>query len=440
MSDVAPTAGRARLWHPFADMSTVSPREVVIERGDGVWVFDTDGRRYLDASASLWYCNVGHGRKELADVAARQMGRLAAYQIFDVFANPPALGLADRVCELAAMDGDCAAFFTTGGSDGIDTAAKMARRYWALADQPQRRAILSREGAYHGMNAYGTSLAGIEANAAGWGPLVREVVQVPRDSVAAIERALEEHSGQVAAFVGEPVQGAAGVYPPAPGYWSDVQALCRAHDVLLIADEVVTGFGRLGQWFGSHRYGIEPDMIVGAKGLSSGYLPIGVVIASPRICDMLWSRVAGPFRHGYTYSGHPAACAVALENLRILEEEGLLQRVVELEPKLRETIGGLGSHPLVQEVRVAGLLAGVEIAESARRKDTAIVERVVVGARERGVLVRNLLGRSLQISPPLVIEPQEIEQVASTLRETLDHLARQDPALLVGAAAGEIPE
>jgi putrescine---pyruvate transaminase len=269
---------------------------------------------------------------------------------------------------------------------------------------------------------------------------VREVVHVPRDDVAAVERALEEYAGQVAAFIGEPVQGAAGVYPPAPGYWGGIQELCRAHDVLLIVDEVVTGFGRLGHWFGAHRYGIEADLIVGAKGLSSGYLPIGVVIASAGIRDMLWSPAAGPFRHGYTYSGHPAACAVALENLRILEEEGLLQRVAELEPKLQETIGGLASHPLVDEVRVAGLLAGVEIAESARRTDPAIVERVVVGARERGVLVRNLLGRSLQISPPLVIEPQAIDQIASTLRETLDQLARQDRTLVAGAAAGEARE
>lgn len=435
MSDVT-----VHLWHPFADMSTAPQREVVVERGEGVWVFDTDGRRYLDASASLWYCNVGHGRQRLADVAARQMSRLAAYQIFDVIANSPALELADRICALAAMDNASAAFFTTGGSDGIDTAAKIARRYWALAGHPQRRVIIARGGAYHGMNAYGTSLAGIEVNAAGWGPLVREVVHVPRDDVAAVERALEEYAGQVAAFIGEPVQGAAGVYPPAPGYWGSVQELCRAHDVLLIVDEVVTGFGRLGHWFGSHRYGIEADLIVGAKGLSSGYLPIGVVIASAGIRDMLWSPAAGPFRHGYTYSGHPAACAVALENLRILEEEGLLQRVAELEPKLQETIGGLASHPLVDEVRIAGLLAGVDIAESARRTDPAIVERVVVGARERGVLVRNLLGRSLQISPPLVIEPQAIDQIASTLRETLDQLARQDRTLVAGAAAGEARE
>jgi putrescine aminotransferase len=439
-----PAAGTTRpdgppphLWHGFADMSKVPGREFVVDRGEGAWVLDPDGKRYLDASAGLWYCNVGHGRTALAEAAAEQMRRLAGYQIFDVFANTPAVELAARVCALSPFGPRSAAFFTNGGSDGIDTAGKIARRYWTVLGQPERRILISREGAYHGMNAYGTSLAGIEANATGWGPLIPEVVHVGRHDLGALQDALETHAGRVAGFVGEPVQGAAGVHPPQPGYWEGVQDLCRDHDVLLIADEVITGFGRVGRWFGSERYGIEPDLIVGAKGLSSGYLPIGVVIAGARVLDVLWSPGAGPFRHGYTYSGHPAACQVALANLAIIEDEGLIERVRALEPVLEAELGALAAHPLVEEVRTAGLLCGVELSASARHADPALLERAVTGARERGVLVRNLLGQTLQVSPPFVVEEGDLRFLASTLRETLDDLARgsQQPAAQSASAS-----
>lgn len=411
------------LWHPFADMSSVPDRELVIERGEGVWVYDESGKRYLDASAGLWYCNVGHGRKILAEAAAKQMGLLASYQIFDVIANRPALDLAERVRGLAPLGERSAVFFTSGGSDSVDTAAKIARRYWVARGEPQRQIIICREGAYHGVNAFGTSLSGIKPNAAGWGALVTQVLRVGRDDLAGLERALDEHEGAVAAFIGEPVQAAAGVFAPSPGYWDGVKDLCRRRDVLLIADEVVTGFGRLGRWFGSERYDIQPDMIVCAKGLSSGYMPVGAVIVADGVREALWSAQAGAFRHGYTYSGHPAGCAVALANIEIIENEGLVERAAELEPVLRAELGALASHPLVQEVRVAGLLCGVELSAEARQTDPTLVERVVVDARSRGVLVRNLLAATLQISPPLVIEPQELRLLAHTLRESLDAVA-----------------
>jgi putrescine aminotransferase len=411
------------LWHPFADMSSVPDRELVIERGEGVWVYDESGKRYLDASAGLWYCNVGHGRKILAEAAAKQMGLLASYQIFDVIANRPALDLAERVRGLAPLGERSAVFFTSGGSDSVDTAAKIARRYWVARGEPQRQIIICREGAYHGVNAFGTSLSGIKPNAAGWGALVTQVLRVGRDDLAGLERALDEHEGAVAAFIGEPVQAAAGVFAPSPGYWDGVKDLCRRRDVLLIADEVVTGFGRLGRWFGSERYDIQPDMIVCAKGLSSGYMPVGAVIVADGVREALWSAQAGAFRHGYTYSGHPAGCAVALANIEIIENEGLVERAAELEPVLRAELGALASHPLVAEVRVAGLLCGVELSAEARQTDPTLVERVVVDARSRGVLVRNLLAATLQISPPLVIEPQELRLLAHTLRESLDAVA-----------------
>lgn len=408
-------------------MSKVPGRQFVLERGEGTWVFDREGKRYLDASAGLWYCNVGHGRTALAEVAAEQMSRLASYQIFDVFANPPALELAERLRDLSPLGPGSAAFFTSGGSDAIDTAGKIARRFWSAQGQPGRRIIIAREGAYHGVNGYGTSLSGIEANVAGWGRLITDVIHVARDDLGALEAALETHAGEVAAFIGEPVQGAAGVHPPRPGYWEGVEDLCRAHEVLVIADEVVTGFGRVGHWFGSERYGIAADMIVGAKGLSSGYLPIGAVIASERVRDVLWAAGVGAFRHGYTYSGHPAACAVALANLAIIEDEQLIDRVRRLEPVLERELGALAAHPLVDEVRTAGLLAGVQLSADARHDDPALVDRVVTGARERGVLVRNLLGQTLQVSPPFVVEEDDLRLVASTLRETLDQVADGRP-------------
>jgi adenosylmethionine-8-amino-7-oxononanoate aminotransferase len=351
------------------------------------------------------------------------MRKLAGYQIFDVLANRPALELAERVRELAPLGEHSAVFFTSGGSDSVDTAAKIARRYWVLAGEPQRQIIICREGAYHGVNAFGTSLSGIKPNAAGWGSLVTQVLRVGRDDLAGLERALEEHEGSVAAFIGEPVQAAAGVFAPSPGYWDGVKDLCRRRDVLLIADEVVTGFGRLGRWFGSERYDIQPDMIVCAKGLSSGYMPVGAVIVADGVREALWSAQAGAFRHGYTYSGHPAGCAVALANIDIIENEGLVERTAQMESVLRAELGALAPHPLVQEVRVAGLLCGVELSAEARQNDPTLVERVVVDARSRGVLVRNLLGATLQISPPLVIEPQELRLLADTLRESLDAVA-----------------
>jgi adenosylmethionine-8-amino-7-oxononanoate aminotransferase len=401
-------------------MGKLGDRELIIERGDGAWVWDCAGKRYLDASASLWYCNAGHGRQALADAAREQMALLAGYHTFDAMANPPAIALAERIRELAPLGPDSAVFFTSGGSDSVDTAAKIARRYWVAKRQAQRQIIISRQGGYHGVNAFGTSLAGIEANATGWGPLVSRVLQVPRDDLDALERLIREHSGQIAAFIGEPVQGAAGVYPPNPGYWQGVQDLLRDEEILLIADEVVTGFGRLGEWFASSRYEIEPDLVTCAKGLSSGYLPIGAVLAAPRLLDVLWSPDAGSFRHGYTYSGHPVACAVALANLDVIEREGLVQRVKDLEPLLRWKLGALAEHDLVGEVRVAGLLCGVELDVAAREAEPTLVEQVVAGARQRGVLVRNLLGAALQISPPFVIGEPEVEFLSQALLETLD--------------------
>ena len=396
-------------------MSAVRERALTIVRGDGALVWDDSGREYVDATAALWFCNIGHGRTELADAAARQMRELAAYHTFGPFTNRPAEELARRVASLAPLD-DAKVFFTAGGgSDAIDTAGKLARAYWHVSGRPEKRVIVSRNLAYHGVNAYGTSLGGIPANEALFGRLVSDVEQVPWDDADALAATIEGLGAErVAAFVCEPVVGAGGVLPPPPGYLERVAEICSANEVLLIADEVITGFGRLGEWFGSERFGIRPDLITVAKGITSGYVPLGAVIASGRIAQPFW-REGGTelLRHGYTYSGHATACAVALANIDVLESERLVERVRDLEPVLDAALRPLERHDLVREVRTIGLLAAVEL-------DREVADRVAAETLERGVITRALRGVALQISPPFVITEEQLGTVAAAIGESLD--------------------
>jgi adenosylmethionine-8-amino-7-oxononanoate aminotransferase len=372
---------------------------------------------------------VGHGRSTLADAANAQMRRLAACSNFGRLANRPALELAERISALAPID-DGVVFFTSGGSESIDTAVKLIRHYWTLVGQPARQAIVVREQAYHGMAGYGTSLAGIKGNYAGFGELLPGVIRVPANDIDALERVFTEHDGQVAAFFGEPVIGAGGVRPPAAEYWSRVQALCRRHDVLLAVDEVITGFGRLGRWFGSERFDIRPDVLIGAKGVTSGYAPLGLVVVGPRVQEPFWQGQGALFRHGYTYSAHPTACAVGLANLDILESERLVERVGGLERALADIMTPLTDHALVSEVRTCGLLAGIEINPDALLRAPHLAESVVNDARERGLLTRALVGNTIQVSPPFVITESELREVADTVRAALD--ARSEVLTLAG--------
>ena len=413
------------LWNPFASMAGLASAggPVSIVRGQGSSVFDSSGRRYLDALASLWYCNVGHGRAELADAAARQIRALAGYQVFEHFSNPPAEELAERVAGLSPVPGAKVFFTPGGGSDAVDTAAKLARAYWRAVGQPGKQITIGRAHAYHGMNAYGTSLGGIPANTDAFLPLVSQVEHVAWDDPGALDKTIEQlGAGRVAAFFCEPVIGAGGVYPPPPGYLAAVREVCRRHDVLFVSDEVITGFGRTGAWFASERFRLDPDMITGAKGLSSGYAPIGAVIISPRVAEPFWrpgSREV--FRHGYTYSAHPASCAVALANLALIEREELVSRVAGLAPVLAAALAPLAGHALVAEVRAGtGLLAAVEIAEDVRAADPGIGPRLVAAIRERGVITRLLRGVALQVSPPFVITEAEIGQMVAAFADALD--------------------
>jgi adenosylmethionine-8-amino-7-oxononanoate aminotransferase len=415
------------MWNGFGNMASLSAGGLVtITGGAGSTVFDTAGRSYLDALASLWYCNIGHGRGEIADAAAAQAHQLAAYQVFETFSNQPAEALARRISDLSPIT-DAKVFFTPGGgSDAIDTAAKLTRAYWRAVGQPDKQVIIGRTHAYHGVNAYGTSLGGIPANAEAFSPLVPLVERVPWDDAAALDKMISQvGASRVAAFFCEPVVGAGGVYFPPEDYLARVQEICREQDVLFVADEVITGFGRTGSWFGSERFGLEPDLMTVAKGLTSGYAPLGAVLAGPRVAEPFWRPGSAEiFRHGYTYQAHPTACAVGLANLDVLEREQLVPRVRGLEQVLAAKLAPLAGHELVQEVRTGtGLLGAVEISEQARAADPGLGAKLVRDIRERGVITRLLRGVALQVSPPFVITEAELGQIADTFAAALDAAA-----------------
>lgn len=410
-----------RLWHPFSDMAAVRRSEFLLTRGEGVWVYDDQDRRYLDGTASLWYANVGHGRKEIADAVQAQLGTLEAYSAFGDFATAPAQELAARIADLSPVN-DARVFFTTGGGEALDSAAKIARRYWNAKGQPDRVHIIGRTGGYHGTNGYGTSIGGIEANRAGFGPLMPQTSQVQWDSLEALEQEiLRVGPGKVAAVFAEPVIGAGGVLPPPEGYLEGVQAICEEHGVLFVADEVICAFGRLGHWFGSERFGLSPDMITFAKGVTSGYLPLGGVVASGRVAEPFWDESGNMLRHGATYSAHATCCAAGSANLDLLAQDGLVSRALELESVLLDALKPFAANPIVREVRGGvGLLAAIEF--TAEALAAGAPGAVFAAARERGVIVR-ALGQGIAVSPPLNITGEELDFMAKGIGEALDAVA-----------------
>jgi adenosylmethionine-8-amino-7-oxononanoate aminotransferase len=414
----------SRFWHPFADMGAVSRSEFVVDRGEGVYVFDADGNRYLDATASLWYANLGHGRAEIADAVAAQMRKLEAYSTFGDYGNAPASELAARLADHAPMD-DARVFFGSGGGDAIDTAAKLARRHWIQQGQPERVHLISRTQGYHGTHGFGTSIGGIEANVSNWGPLVPQASSVAYDSLPALEAEIQSVGpDRVAAFFCEPVIGAGGVYLPPDGYIEGVADLCEEHGILLVIDSVICGFGRLGTWFGVERWpDVRPAMITFAKGVTSGYLPLGGVVVAGEVAAPFFAEPGGPMlRHGATYAGHPSCCAAGLAVLDIYEREGIIERGRELEGPLRDALAPLADHPAVAEVRAGlGLLAAVQLAPDVLERDPAAVAKLAGAAREAGVLLRPLLGAAA-VSPPLVVEEEHLEQIAEGFRLGLDKL------------------
>ena len=398
--------------------------ELLLDRGEGSHVWDTEGCRYLDATAGLWYANVGYGRDEIATAAAEQMRRLHAYSHYGDVSSPPTSRLAERIAAAAPMD-DAVVFFASGGGESIETATKMCRRFWSLVGQPDKTVIITRERCYHGLAGYGTSIVGTEAFKTGVGPLVADTTRVAWDSADALVQAIDEIGPErVAAFFCEPIIGAGGVLLPPDGYLEGVQRVCRERDVLFLVDEVICGFGRVGDWFASRRLGLEPDLLTFAKGVTSGYVPLGGVVVGPRIREAFWAEGAGVWRHGYTYSGHATAAAAAHANLDIFEREGTFDRALELENELTDALAPLAAHELVSEIRSGlGVVAAVQIDADLLANEPSLSDRVCLAAREHGVLSRVLVGGGLQISPPLVITRAELGELADGFRAALDDVA-----------------
>jgi len=406
-------------WHPFAEMSKVQHAPFIIDRGEGIYVYDESGRRYLDAAASLWYMNVGYGRTEIIDAMAEQMRKLPAFHAFIDYGTRPPIDLADRISSVSPDPGS-KVFFGSGGSDAVDTAAKMTRRYFNAIGQPERTVFISREWAYHGMHPYGTSLGGMEPNRAGYGgDLVADIVIVPHDDAEAVEKAID-HAGaeRIAGIFVEPVIGAGGVRPVEKSYFGAVQDIVRNAGGLYVSDEVITGFGRVGDWFAANRYGLEPDLITFAKGVTCGYAPLGGVIASPKVAAPFFETPGLMFRHGYTYSGHTTACVAGLVVMDILERDGLLARAAELEDELYQALLPLEDLPVVDHVRRGvGALAAVQLTVG---DDETLPYRAAASCREAGVLTRAVGGGGLQVSPPFIMTPDQVAEMASLFRVGLE--------------------
>ena len=430
----------AHHMHPFTTNDDLEKKGArVITRAKGVTLTDSEGNEILDAMAGLWCVNIGYGRDELAEVSSRQMRELPYYNTFFQTTHVPAIALAERLAELTPYDLNHV-FFANSGSEANDTNIRIVRTYWQEKGQPEKTVIISRKNAYHGSSVASSALGGMSGMHAQSGmiPDIHHIDQPnwwaeggdmsPEDfgleRAQQLEKAiLELGEHKVAAFIGEPVQGAGGVIIPPSTYWPEIQRICDKYGILLIADEVSCGFGRTGNWFGSQTMGIKPDIMTVAKGLSSGYAPISASIVNDKVAAVLG---ACEFNHGYTYSGHPVACAVALENLRILDEEGIVSHAAqELAPYLKEKFESLGDHPMVGEVKVVGMMGSLALTpdKTTRAKFAADVGTVGFMVRERcfaNNLIMRHVGDRMVISPPLVITKAEIDTLIVRARKALD--------------------
>ncbi len=428
--------------HPFTDHKDLGARKSrIITRADGVYIYDADGHRILDGMSGLWCVNAGYGRDELVEAAANQLRELPYYNSFFQCASPPSIELA-RVLTGITQPQFNRVFYTGSGSESIDTMIRLVRRYWELMDQPQRTTIIARVNGYHGSTIAGTSLGGMKPQRAQGGPLVPgiEHIEQPywfgsdhslapdefgRQAAQLLADKIDEiGADRVAAFVGEPVQGAGGVIIPPETYWPEIARICRERGILLVTDDVICGFGRLGRWFGADHYGVEPDLMTFAKGVTSGYLPLGGVMVGDRVADVIVDK-GGEFYHGYTYSGHPASCAVGLANIGIIEREGLVERVRDdIGPYLAGKWETLGEHPLVGETRMLGLMGALELVAD-KASLARFDEDLGVGTRCRDIAVDNGLvmravGDTMVVAPPLVLTHAQADELVELAWRTLD--------------------
>ncbi len=435
--------------HPFNDNAELAKKGTrILTKGEGCYVWDAEGNKMLDAFAGLWCVNIGYGRKSMGEVAAKQMEQLAYYNTFFQCTTEPAIHLAAKLAELSPADLNHV-FFSNSGSEGNDTVLRMVRHFWAVQDQPTKNIVIGRYNGYHGSTVAGASLGGMKGMHAQGGLPIPDIhhIEPPfffadggeysEDEYGLVaarrleEKILELGPERVAAFIGEPIMGAIGVYVPPRTYWPEVERICRKYDILLCADEVICGYGRTGEWFGAQYFGFTPDIMTTAKGLTSGYIPMGAVLFNDRIANVLRDK-GGELAHGYTYSGHPVCAVVALENIRILQDEKIVETCKnDTGPYLAERLKMLGEHSLVGEVRGAGMLGALELVPNkAERKFFA--ERGNVGSLCRNIALKNgLILRatydSMLISPPLVISRLEIDELFEkawkSLNETAEALA-----------------
>ena len=432
----------AHFLHPFTDHKQLHQKGArIIESAEGVYLFDSDGNRLLDAMAGLWCVNVGYGRKDLAEVAKNQIEQLPYYNSFFQTAHPPVIELSSLLAEVTP-DHLNRVFLTNSGSESNDTVVRMVRHYWQSLGQPEKQVIISRKNAYHGSTMAGASLGGMAAMHAQGGLPIPDIVHINqpfwyleggdlspeefgKKVASELEQKIEElGEHRVAAFIAEPIQGAGGVIVPPETYWPEISAICQRYQILLVADEVICGFGRTGEWFGSDYYHLKPDLMAIAKGLSSGYLPIGGVMVADHVSNVLIEE-GGEFFHGMTYAGHPAACAVATANIKILRDEGIIDNVKEhTGPYLQRRWRELADHPLVGEVRGVGFLGALQlVADKARRTPFPHEKNAGMTCRDiatRNGLVMRAVGDSMIISPPLIMTTDQIDDLVTLAREALD--------------------
>lgn len=433
---------RDHFLHPFTDFKELNRKgSRIIERAQGAYLWDTDGKQYLDGMSGLWCVNVGYGREELAEAAHRQMRELPYYNAFFQTAHPPAIELAEKLSRITPGDLNHV-FFTGSGSEANDTVIRTVRQYWALLGHERKNIIISRVNAYHGSTMAGASLGGMKFMHVQGGLPIPDIehigqpywfkegrdedpdafgIRVARELEQRID-ALGEH--RVAAFIAEPIQGAGGVVIPPATYWPEISRICRERDILLVVDEVICGFGRTGRWFGSDYFGLEPDLMPIAKGLSSGYLPIGGVMVADRVARVL-TEEGGEFAHGFTYSGHPVCCAVASANIDILLREKIIDTVDgDTGPYLQSRWRELGDHPLVGEARGLGFLGALELVKDKQSGELFDPPgKVGMTCREHSFnngLVMRAVGDTMIVAPPLILDKAQIDELVTKVRKSLD--------------------
>ena len=435
-------ADAAHFLHPFTDFQSLAAKgSRIIERGDNIYLWDSEGAKLLDAMSGLWCVNVGYGQRELIDAATRQLETLPFYNAFFQTATKPAIELAELLAEVTPPQFEHV-FFSGSGSEGNDTVVRMVRRYWDLLGQPERQIIVSRRNAYHGSTMAGASLGGMSAMHAQGGLPIPGIVHIEQPHGFALgagmereafgrlaaswleDKILELGPDRVAAFIGEPVQGAGGVIIPPASYWPEVQRICDRHGVLLVSDEVITGFGRTGRWWGCETMGTRPDLMTFAKGVTSGYVPLGGVMVGERVAKVLIER-GGEFEHGYTYSGHPVACAVGVANIRLIQRLGLVERVRdELGPHLARQFAALKEHPLVGDAESCGMMGALLLVKD-KARGQAFAPELGVGMACRGHcfangLIMRAVGDRMIVAPPLVMTLAQVDEMVALIRRCLD--------------------